>query len=56
MITNTTLMDVQAALMDAMTILYRADNTDPLACDLAGAIVMIYDAIEVEKLERMLSL
>lgn len=55
MITNTTLMEVQAKLMDAMTMLFLADKDDPTAQYLAGQMVLIHEAIDIELMERMMS-
>lgn len=55
MITDSTLACVRDKMMDAMVLLYCEDRDDEIAKDLAGAIVMIHDAIELELLERMMS-
>lgn len=50
-----TLADVRDMLYKCMEALYLDDKDDQIAKDLAGAIVMIHDAIELELLERMMS-
>lgn len=52
MITNTTLMEVQAKLMDAMTLLYLGDKDDELAQYLAANIIPIHEQIDIELMER----
>jgi hypothetical protein len=53
-ITNTTLLNIQGRLMDSMTALYMEDKDDPVAQDLAGIIIVAYESIELELLERMM--
>lgn len=55
MITNTTLLDVQSKLMDIMTALYLADKDDQIAKDIAGYLITLHEAIDIELLERMMS-
>jgi hypothetical protein len=53
-ISDDTLRLVQEDLMDAMMTLYAADKDDPVAQDLAGIIIVAYESIELELLERMM--
>ena len=55
MITNTTLMEVQAKLMDSMTLLYLADKDDQIAKDIAAYLIVLHEAIDIELMERMMS-
>lgn len=50
-----TLASVRDMLYKCMEALYLDDKDDQIAKDIAGAIVMIHDAIEIELLERMVS-
>lgn len=54
MIHNSTLLDIQDKLMEGMTALYMEDKDDPTAQYLAGQMVLIHEAIEVELMERMM--
>jgi hypothetical protein len=53
-ISDDTLRGVQDNLMASMTALYVEDKEDPVAQDLAGIIIVAYESIELELLERMM--
>ena len=55
MIHKDVLMTIQASLMECMTMLYLADKDDQLAKDLSGVMIMLHEDIDIELMERMLS-
>lgn len=55
MIKDETLTDVRDWLYKCLEALYLDDKDDQLAKDMAGYIVGLHDAIELELLERMMS-
>ena len=55
MITDVTLADVRDTLYKCLETLYLDDKDDEFAKYLAGNIYLIYEQIELELLERMMS-